>query len=64
MLKVGFKTQQHLFSFSFARISLAMQNGSESDTPINRGSTPKHMPYPLVLCHAILSVAGKGDVCH
>lgn len=64
MLESGFKTHRQPFSFSFARISPVMQKGDDSDTPMYRGSTPKHMPYPLVLCHAILSVAGKGGVCH
>lgn len=64
MLESGFRDLQHLLSFSFARIHLAMLNGIGKDTPINRGSTPKHMPYSLVLCHAILSIDGKGGVCH
>lgn len=64
MLESGFRDLQHLLSFSFARISLAMLHGIGKDTPINRGSTPKHMSCPLFLCHAILSIDGKGGVCH
>lgn len=64
MLESGFRDRQHLLSFSFARISLAMLNRIGKNTPINRGSTPKHMLYSLVLCHAILNIDGKGGVCH
>lgn len=64
MLESSFRNWQHLLSFSFARISLTMLNRIGKDTPINRGSTPKYMLYSLVLCHAILSIDGKGGVCH
>lgn len=64
MLESGFKDWQHLLSFPFARISLAKIKENEKGTPINRGSTPKHMLYSFVLCQAILSIDGKGGVCH
>ena len=64
LLERGLRDLQHLLSFSLAGISLAMLSGIEKDTPINRGSTPKHIIYSLVLCQAILSVEGRGGVCH
>ena len=64
MLESDFRVPWHLLSFSSVRISLTMLNGIGKDTPINRGNTPKHMLYSLVLCHAILSIERKGGVCH
>lgn len=64
MQERGFRDHQYLLSFYIVWIVLSRINEIGKDTPINRGTTPKHMPCPLFLCHAILSVDGKGGVCH
>lgn len=53
-----------IFSFFFCPDFPIISNGIDSDTPINRGGTPKHMSYPLLLCSVILSADGKGGVCY
>lgn len=53
-----------IFSLFFCPDFLVILNGNDSDTLINRESTPKHMPYPLLLCSVILSADGKGGVCY
>lgn len=64
MQERGFIDQPYLLSFYIAWIVLSRINEIEKYTPINRDSTPKHMSYPFILCHAILSIDGKGGVCH
>lgn len=64
MQESGFRDRQYLLFFYISWIILLGTNEIEKDTPINRGSTPKHMLCLLFLCHVILGIDGKGGVCH
>jgi len=64
MQERGFIDQPYLLSFYIVWIVLSRINEIGKYTLINRDGTPKHMSCLFVLCHAILSIDGKGGVCH
>ena len=63
-MQEGGLEQPYLLSFYIVWIVLSRIDEIEKYTPINRDGTPKHMSYPFILCHAILSIDEKGGVCH